>query len=218
MQISQYDRFTSALTAVAEMHGKQLSEGVLLMWWEALKGYDLEQVEEGLAAHVRNPDAGQWMPKPSDIIREIDGGRKDRASLAWSKAYDGMSRVGAYTSVAFDDPIIHAVIEDVGGWVKVCRTGGDDLGYLQHRFCEAYRAYAGRPSVNYPQYLVGEHEANNALKGHKSPPPVLIGDPAKAQMVITNGSALPKTQITQGMQTTVDFAQALALGVVMGQS
>ena len=207
MNMNQYERFMAALTAVAEMHGKSVSEAVGLMWWEALKGYDLEQVENGFAAHVRNPDSGQWMPKPADIIREIDGCRKDRGALAWAKAFDAMGRVGAYSSVAFDDPIIHAVIEDLGGWTKVCRTDGNEVGYVQHRFCEAYRAYAGRPDLTYPKYLTGEHEANNAIKGYKSQSPALIGNPDKAMKVIAGGSALPKTQITHLLELMPEVRQ-----------
>jgi hypothetical protein len=136
------------------------------------------------------------MPKPADIIREIDGCRKDRGALAWAKAFDAMGRVGGYSSVAFDDQIIHAVIEDLGGWTKVCRTDGNDVSYLQHKFGEAYRAYAGRPTITYPKYLTGEHESNNAIKGYKTKPPVLIGSPEKAKQVMALGSDLPKTQIT----------------------
>ena len=45
-----------------------------------------------------------------------------------------MQRVGAYQSVAFDDPVIHAVIEDLGGWTKLCRSDLKELSYMEHRF------------------------------------------------------------------------------------
>jgi hypothetical protein len=36
-------------------------------------------------------------------------------------------QVGAYQSVVFDDPLIHLVLEDLGGWIKICSTLIKDL-------------------------------------------------------------------------------------------
>ena len=68
------------------------------------------------------------------LVRQLAGTATDRAMLAWGKAIDAASRVGAYTDVVFDDPAIHAAIEDMGGWPKFCRGDVKDLSYLQHRF------------------------------------------------------------------------------------
>jgi hypothetical protein len=114
---------------------------------------------------------------------------------------DACGRVGAYTSVCFDDGLIHAAIEDMGGWVKLCRSTTDDLGYLQKRFCDAYKAYAGREGdVSFPPMLAGEHDLSNIAKGYGSTGPVLIGNPDRAKRVMLSGKAGPKTQITHVKQ------------------
>ncbi len=167
------------------------------MWWKALERFDIEQVEKAMAESIQNPDSGQFMPKPADLIRVLEGTRTDRALIAWGKALDAMQRVGAYQSVVFDDPVIHAVIEDLGGWIKVCRGELGELGFVEHRFCESYRAYAGRPvPTEYPAKLVGCHEIDNRTAGRKVADPILVGDAKKAAEVLRLGGTGSKTQFT----------------------
>jgi hypothetical protein len=110
--------------------------------------------------------------------------------------------------VAFDDPLIHAVVEDLGGWPKLCRGTLDELPHLQRRFCESYRTYARRQGVTYPARLVGQHEAENALANRRVAPPVLIGNPEAAREVLRLGGA-PKVQITHSTAAMPHLLAAL---------
>lgn len=184
-------RFGRALMAAAELYGKDLSDAVIALWWSLLSGYTVEQVERALHECLRSPDHGQYMPKPADVIRAIEGTTQDRSMQAWGKVVDAMRGVGAYRSVAFDDIAIHAAISDMGGWPHVCRQSVDEIQFLQRRFCDAYRAAQGRPA---PGYLPGEFEAENKLRGFDAEPPVLVGDPARASVHAQAGAA-PRTVI-----------------------
>lgn len=197
MTRDDFMRFAQSLSAMSELYGKPLSEGAITLWWQALQRYDIEQIEAAIRGCVEDPEGGQFMPKPADIIKRLDGTATDRSLMAWGKVLDAMQRVGAYSSVVFDDGLIHAAVEDMGGWVKLCRSGVDELPFMQRRFCDTYRAYARRPDVRYPPRLAGEHEAQNALKGHRSGPPAIVGDPSKAQAVQRLGQEGSKTEITQ---------------------
>ncbi|HNB43272.1 MAG TPA: DUF6475 domain-containing protein [Burkholderiaceae bacterium] len=197
MRREDFRRFGLALSAVAELHGKAISEGAMTLWWQALQRFEIEQVEAALRRCVEDPDGGQYMPKPADLIKRLDGTATDRSLIAWGKVLDAMQRVGAYASVAFDDPAIHAAIVDIGGWTQACRGEVAELPFLQRRFCDAHKAYSSRGgSFDYPARLVGAHEADNALRGHTSAAPVLIGDAQKAKQVLLNGVIGSKTQIT----------------------
>lgn len=208
MKQPDFKRFKVAVTAISELYSRNLSEAALLMWWKALERFDIEQVEDALNQAIQNPDNGQFMPKPADLIRVLEGTRTDRALIAWGKALDAMQRVGAYQSVVFDDPVIHAVIEDLGGWIKVCRGELGDLGFVEHRFCESYRAYAGRPvPTDYPAMLVGAHELDNRTAGRRVAPPTLVGDPTKAAEVLRLGGTGPKTQLTLGTAALLGLQQ-----------
>ena len=138
------------------------------------------------------------MPKPADLIRQLEGTVTDRASMAWGKAFEAITTVGAYTDVVFDDSAIHAVIEDLGGCPKFCRSETKDLGYLQHRFCEAYRAYAGRGNFVYQRRLSGDRSPDDVFAKRGLPPPraALVGDPAKATQVYALGETAGKVQIS----------------------
>lgn len=170
-------------------YGKNASEFTLQIWWEACQRYDIEQVRTAMTAHAMDPERGQFAPKVADLVRILDGTHTDRAQLAWGRVFEAAGSIGAYTDVAFDDPAIHATVEDLGGWIKICRSETKDLGYLQHRFCESYRAYMGRGQFGYPAVLGGDRspDAMYAKRGLPPPKPRLIGDAHRAQLVIAGG-------------------------------
>lgn len=204
MNKAEREKFLDVLAGVHDFYNKDLSKFAVAVWMQACENFDVEQVTKALSAHLMDAERGQFMPKPADVVRQLQGTNTDRSLIAWGKTLDALQRVGAYTSVCFDDGIIHAAIEDLGGWVKLCRSNTDELGYLQKRFCDAYKAYAGRGDVNYPAMLPGEHALNNAAKGYRTSPPALIGNPEKAKRVLALGSNEPKTQITHAVASVVD--------------
>ncbi|MDM0043750.1 DUF6475 domain-containing protein [Variovorax dokdonensis] len=188
-----------ALVADALAYYRQpASEFTLSVWWQACQPFELEQVSKAMTVHATHPERGQFAPKVADIVRILQGTHTDRANLAWGKALDAMARVGAYTDVVFDDPAIHAVIEDVGGWPKACRTEMKDLSYLQHRFCQAYTAYIGRGAFDHPRRLMGDRSPDHEYerKGLPVPKPAIVGDPKLCALVYQGGKSNGKTPIT----------------------
>ena len=182
---------------VMAFYRQDVSPFALQVWWQACHAFDLEQVRKALTGHAMDPERGQFPPKPADLVRQLEGTSTDRAMLAWGKLLDAIQRVGGYTDVVFDDPVIHAVVEDLGGWVKVCRGETKDLGYLQHRFCEGHRAYSGRGQFDYPRRLMGDRSPDEmyARKGLKPPRPAIIGNADKAKLVYEGGQVGGKTSI-----------------------
>ena len=198
MKREDFRRFGLALAACAELYGKTVSEGAMSLWWQALERFDIDQVERAFRAAVEDAESGQFMPRPADLIKRLEGTRTDRALIAWGKVMDAICRVGAYQSVVFDDGAIHAAIEDMGGWTHLCRSNEDELPFLQKRFCDLHRAYSARPDHAYPARLLGEHELINRLAGHRAAPPTLVGDPGAANRVAMLGVTGSKTVITAG--------------------
>lgn len=198
MQQCDFDRFSTVLTALAELYGKPLSQGAIVLWWQALERFDFEQVSRSIRAHTEDAQSGQFMPKPADLIRHLEGTATDAAQLAWGKAFDAMQRVGAYTDVVFDDAVIHAVVDDLGGWPKLCRSSMAELSYLQHRFTESYRAYRGRQSFEYPRRLVGDRSSDEMYmrRGLPPPKPVVLGSVEQARLVYQGGVSGAKPVLT----------------------
>lgn len=186
------------VTDVLAYYRQPVSEFTLQVWCQACQPFTIEQVSKALTAHATDPERGQFAPKVADLVRILQGTHTDRAQLAWGKALEAMSRVGAYTDVVFDDPAIHAAVEDLGGWPKVCRTETKDLSYLQHRFCESHKAYTGRGAFEYPRRLAGDRSPDYEYekKGLALPKPALIGDADRCKAVYQGGNVAGKTAIT----------------------
>jgi len=191
------------VTDALAYYRQPVSEFTLTVWWQACKPFSMEQVRKAMTAHATDPDRGQFAPKVADIIRVLQGTHTDRAQLAWGKAMEAMGSVGAYTDVVFDDPAIHACVEDLGGWPKVCRTETKELSYLQHRFCESYKAYTGRGVFPYPRRLMGDRSPDSEYekKGLKLPKPALVGDVEDCRNVYRGGAIGGKTAITFDLGT-----------------
>lgn len=186
------------VTDAMAYYGKPVSAFTLQVWVQACQPFSVEQVSKALTAHATDPERGQYAPKVADIVRILSGTATDRAALAWGKCLEAMGSVGAYTDVVFDDPAIHAVVEDLGGWPKLCRTDMKELGYVQHRFCESHRAYTGCGQFDYPRRLMGDRSPDHeyASRGIPLPRPRLVGDAERAMLVLQNGNVAGKTSIT----------------------
>ena len=217
MQNHDLSQFRQLLTDVMAYYGKDCSKFMLSVWWQALNAFDLEQVQSSLQRHATDAERGQFAPKVADIVRLLQGTTTDRAAMAWGKVHEAMSSVGAYTDVVFDDPAIHAVIEDLGGWPKVCRNDIAEPSYLQHRFQEGYRAYVERGQFDYPRRLAGDRSPDHdyTSRGLPLPRPSLVGDRERAIAVLKNGSSTGKTLITtassHAMQLLANTSNTLEL-------
>lgn len=190
MHTSEQQRFAELVTSALGYYRQDVTPFTLAVWWQGCQPFALEQVSKALTAHATDPDRGQFAPKVADIVRILGGTTTDRAALAWGKVYEAMGSVGAYTDVVFDDAAIHAAVSDMGGWQKMCRSSMDELSYLQHRFCESYRAYSGRGEFDYPKVLTGDRSPDElyAKRGIKPPKPRVIGNVDHARVVYSRGA------------------------------
>lgn len=197
MRQDDFDDFSAMLTVIADYCGKQLSPGVISLYWQGLQDLEIDAVRKALNAHVQNPDTGQYMPKIADIRRMLGGTTRDAALMAWNKVQEAVGRAGGYRSVCFDDPTINRVVHDMGGWPEICAKGMDELPFVERNFCDRYRAYkthGGAPG--HPAYLLGLCEAQNAQRGFRSEPPMLVGDLDTAKRVLLGGSNIPLIPVT----------------------
>lgn len=200
MLLSERARFSQLLIAISELYNKPLNNILLSLYWNALEGFDLTSIEKALQAHINHPDVGQYMPKPADIMRFLVGSGEGRALQAWSKVAKAMTQIGAYTSVVFDDSIIHIVITEMGGWISLCQSKNETLPFLTKEFEKRYMAYIDRAPIRYPNQLCGIIEHNQSLHNQSNNLPELIGDPAKALQVLQNGVAPSTNNIVRIFQ------------------
>lgn len=204
MQAEDKKQFGEMLSTVSGIYGKEVTQATVGIYWGALQEFDLVAVRQALDRHVKNPDTGQFMPKPADIIKMIGGSTADSASVAWHKVVHAIRRVGQYDDVVFDDPLIHRCVSDMGGWVRLCNGEEAELPFRAREFETMYRGYTLRREIpDYPRILVGHINATNTSKGFEPTPPVLIGRQDEAEKVLQLGSqssAPPMRRATEHLQ------------------
>jgi hypothetical protein len=198
MEPTDRKAFAACLLGVAEIYRQDLSDAVARIWWEALRLYDMPAVADAFSRHVASPDVGQFMPKPADIIRMLAGTSKDAALVAWSKTDRAVRHVGAYASVAFDDPLVHRVLQDMGGWVALCEKTDDEWPFVRNEFVNRYQGYRSSGLLpEYPTHLVGIVEHYNGRNGHRIGELTFIGDVPKAVAVSKGGSTRSAIGLTR---------------------
>lgn len=168
---------------------QDFSAAVGRVWWNAMKHYDLAAIEDGFGRWSVNPDGGAFCPRPSEILKMMNGSTADAAFVAWSLVDKAVRMVGPYQSVVFDDPLTHCVIHEMGGWILLTQKDDEAWPFVRNEFVTRYRGYRARSEVpTYPATLVGLAQAQNSQLGHTAPPPLLLGDPNKAAMVMHCGA------------------------------
>ena len=181
--------FTNLITGVSEYYGKKISASSIKVMMLGLQIYPIRDIKRACSIHLKNPDNGQFMPKVADIVRIIDGDTESQAGGGWVKADKALRIQGPYRDVCFDDPIIHKVIDDMGGWINFCtRSDENNYQFQQKEFERRYQGYAGRPLIDYPKLLTGLATHQNGYRGIKHRElPALIGNPERAMEVYRLG-------------------------------
>jgi hypothetical protein len=150
-------QFGKIFTGLGELYGKKISAIFLAIYWDSLSHYSFNEIQMAVKIHIINPDTGQFMPKPADLIRYIEGSNNAKAFEAWDKVLSAAKRIGAYDSIVFDDPLIHHIISGMGGWVTICHTDESRLPFLCKEFCDRYSACLTRMPKAIPAKLSGIH-------------------------------------------------------------
>lgn len=185
-------RLMGELTAVAEIYSRPMSEGLLRIYMESLKEYTVDAICVAIKRHVKDPKAGQFFPKPADLLRWLTTDVDAQALEAWTRAERALFGIGQYVSVNFEDPVLHRVIDDMGGWPDWYDWPDKETPFKQKEFCERYVAGRRQGMLGAPAHLPGIVEIDN--RGSRFAqfikPPVLVGarGQQKALMGQTNRS------------------------------
>jgi hypothetical protein len=189
MEQPEFEKFRSLLTGVYALYARDISVAVFDIWWATMRQFDYSAVADAFTRHATDPDRGQFLPKPADVVRLIGGGTQDAALVAWAQVDRALRVIGPYQTVVFDDPIVHAVISDMGGWIALGRKSEDEWPFAGKEFENRYRGYRTRGKVGqYPRTLIGIMDFENRREGHELQSPILIGDEAGCWQVLSGGS------------------------------
>jgi hypothetical protein len=199
MRTDDAQALSDMLTDCYATYLRDFSPQMLVVWFDALRDYQLEDISRALSLHVRNPDGGQHPPKPADVIRHMQGGGGVRALAAWTTVERAIRTVGHWWSVCFDDPIIHRCIDDMGGWTKLALINDvKELPFRGNEFQKLYQGalLAGGVGSNYAPYLIGASESHNSLNNYGVNHLRLIGDEARCRAVMDAAKGTSALRVT----------------------
>lgn len=184
--------FIALLRPVARLKQRELGEDDYLLYFGALVEHDLDTVKAAIMAAVKRCT---FMPQPDEILALIEGDVDDQAALAWARVLVAARRgAGWDRPVSFDDPVIHAAIEGLGGWREIhslALFAAEDVQLASKRkeFLALYGAYRRRgvpPSHAPADFALDRSIATGpplVLTGDSVPPPLsLPAAPAQAAL------------------------------------
>lgn len=195
-------KFAALISGLADYYKSEISKVVLRLYWEGLRQYDYAAIEKACWAHTQNPDTGMFMPKTADIIKMVAGRTDDQAKVAWAKVDRAIrSSPGVYSTVAFDDALIHRVLFDMGGWASLGSKSEDEWPFVAREFETRYRGYRMRSDKpDYPPLMIGICAKQNSADSNVCREDIfLIGNRSAAIAVLQGGSENIIPQVTMAM-------------------
>lgn len=204
-ELERMNRFSTIFMALSEYYGRETSSMQIELYWQPLQKYAIADIQKAIGLHICNTETGQYFPKVADFVRLLEGGgSKDRAALAWTKVEAAINRVGTYRDIVFDDPIIHAVIRDMGGWIVFGNITLDKWPFIGNDFRARYAAYrAGGTVPQYPASLRGVSNGQNWSDSYALEPPTLFGEQTLCMQVIHGGEHSQRVLELMGMHEKI---------------
>ena len=143
MEQNNFREFAKDIILLAEIHGKEMSDGIIGMYFKALSDYSIETVADALSRAVKEC---KWFPKPVELIELMQGkpiAIEDRAQVAVTKILDHLHTWGSTKMPDLaDDPIALHLMSmrwPYGTWAADVLTS--EIKWWTKEFIEAYRSH-----------------------------------------------------------------------------
>jgi Domain of unknown function (DUF6475) len=180
--------FRNGMATLCEIYEREPTDLLLKAYYATLKILSDEEFTKAVGAVMSN-NVFNKLPRPAEIMEMVNGKPEDAAQIALRKLEEGLQKYGCYDSVAFDDPLIHAVVQGMGGWIAVSEASAtEEWKWLRKDFEKLYLALVrNRPAaLRTPPTLAGFHEIGNNARGFESHVEVkFIGDEKKAKKLLS---------------------------------
>jgi len=169
MDDSDKKDFAVLFYGLGEYYDKAVTKNLLLIYFDDLKQYSLNEVKKGASKHRLDPKHGTFWPKSADIIRHLqsDISTEDKAELAWSQVMREMRSTGSYGSLKLDDKQALAAVKALGSWQQLCSSTEKEMTWKKKEFINIYETYEKTPVELLPSSLPGrleiiEHKKENS--------------------------------------------------------
>ena len=185
MENCRQGEFEARLGKLATLFKEKLTKDLLDIYWATLKDLDFNDYCMACSELAKS---NIFFPKPAEFRERVVVSLKTRAQLAYGKVQRGASKFGGDRTVIFDDPVIHAVIVNLGGWINYCKLLKDEVVWWRKDFEERYVNFTPlvhSGALRLVKRLPGLYEGKNVSDHLKRP--VFIGDMEKAKAWALDG-------------------------------
>jgi hypothetical protein len=133
------------------------------VYWQGLRDCEIEDVKAAFVKAIRDL---KFYPKVAELRGYIIGEADDMAALAWREVNKAIGMPGTYVSVMFGDPVIHWVVEQMGGWPAMGLITKDDAPFREQDFRRLYSVGLKRGIgwADVSGYLKGRFAMDDAMK------------------------------------------------------
>lgn len=131
------------------------------IYYKILKRFEARDLRIAILRLIANRTFKDF-PSVAEIVSYITKTTEKDLDIAINYARESLKKtiiqVGSYKSVKFEDEGIHAVIDSLGGWTKLCEMNMDDFNkFLTFEFPKIYKAYKLMP-YKVSQVCIGRNE------------------------------------------------------------
>lgn len=161
MDNSNKQRFAQLFYGAGEYYDKAISEQLLIMYFNGLSHYSIEEVELALNGHMQDPDRGRWFPKIADFSHKLEGSKlsaEERAEIAWAEIEQKIRTVGSYGSLKLEDGVALAALKGFTSWKDLCAMDVTKMTWAKKEFMSLYGTYDRAPIESLPKALPGRVE------------------------------------------------------------
>lgn len=132
------------------------------VWAKVLGNYPAQKIIDACIECIKTK---KFFPRVSEMIVLIEGDIESEAELAWLLLKEKMDKVGYYKSVSFpENLVIGAVVEAMGGWLKMFDITVDGEVWVKKEFIKMYPIL--KKKGIYPDRLIGRFELDNTKAGY----------------------------------------------------
>ena len=160
---------------------KPVSEQKAEIYFNAFADLSVEQFRDASSKIIQTKKFPTF-PLPSELREALYGNTEDVALLAFEVFRRGGEECGDWASAVFDDPLIHATVQHLGGWSAVCTKTKDEWVWMKKDFVAIYQVFLrnGVDVEKIPKVLFCSYDAQSMANGFKDPSLKIFGDKRKA--------------------------------------
>ena len=175
MSESENKRLVTAIAILAASFNRVQDDALFRAYDWGLEDIPIDDIETGVRRAIREWESS-FMPTPAEL-RELAGvlNPASRGIIAFQAVKLAIKKFGGYQSVEFDDPVIHATILNLGGWLRVSNLDSEEFDkWFRRDFERVYVSLSktgisteqGRPLIG----ICDAYNRSNDFLDHVKPP------------------------------------------------